>query len=206
MKRFGLWLFDWYNYIFDHKINPLRHIPDPTTRFFLMFYLSVAWSGAFALWAGSWYYFGGSVYAHLILLAMFFITIAIFVDAERKGHVWLIQLRNLEMNSADMEQQELFLNASPYVAQYDYSRLKPGRDKVFKFMGDDAWHTLSEISEATGRPEASVSAYLRDFRKEKFGSHIVDRRARSDRARGLWEYKLIRNNEYVERTRAEQSR
>ena len=54
MKRFGLWLFDWYNYIFDHKINPLRHIPDPTTRFFLMFYLSVAWSGAFALWAGSW--------------------------------------------------------------------------------------------------------------------------------------------------------
>ena len=54
MKKFGLWLYDWYNYIFDHKINPLRHIPDPTTRFFLMFYLSVAWSGAFALWAGSW--------------------------------------------------------------------------------------------------------------------------------------------------------
>tara|TARA_B100001063_G_scaffold190401_1_gene181233 strand:- start:363 stop:581 length:219 start_codon:yes stop_codon:yes gene_type:complete len=59
-----------------------------------MFYLSVAWSATFALWAGSWYYFGGSVYAHLILLAMFFITIAIFVDAERQGQQWLFELKN----------------------------------------------------------------------------------------------------------------
>jgi hypothetical protein len=93
MKNIGLWVYDWYTYIFDHNKNPLRHLPDPTVRFMLMFYLSVAWSATFALWIGSLYYFHGSVFAHLIVLAMLFFTASIFTDAERNGTQWLKTLR-----------------------------------------------------------------------------------------------------------------
>ena len=97
------------------------------------------------------------------------------------------------MKHININQQELFLNQSPYVPEYDFSRLKTARDKVYILMQDSKWRTLQEISFKIEAPETSVSAYLRDFRKEKFGSHIVDRRTRGTRARGLWEYKLIEN-------------
>jgi predicted transcriptional regulator len=37
--------------------------------------------------------------------------------------------------------------------------------RVIGCMADGAWRTLAEISAATGDPEASVSARLRDMRK-----------------------------------------
>lgn len=82
-----------------------------------------------------------------------------------------------------------------YVRKYDYARLKSQKDKIFMFMKDGIWRTLSEISKATGAPEASASACLRDFRKAKFGLHAVDLRPRGDRERGLFEYKLIVNKD-----------
>jgi len=93
----------------------------------------------------------------------------------------------------NIRQQDLFLNAAPYVIKYDFSRLKTARDKVYALMQDSKWRTLREISFATGSPEASASATLRDFRKAQYGMHIVDRRLRGGRNRGLWEYKLTEN-------------
>jgi len=60
---------------------------------------------------------------------------------------------------------------------------------IFEFMKDGNWHTLAEISEATGAPETSVSACLREFRKKRLGSHTVDLR----KSHGVWKYKLIIN-------------
>ena len=57
-------------------------------------------------------------------------------------------------------------------------------------MRDGAWRTLDEISVAVGAPPASVSARLRDLRKEKFGAHLVERRSRGERGRGLYEYRV----------------
>jgi hypothetical protein len=60
-------------------------------------------------------------------------------------------------------------------------------------MIDGDWHTLFEISDLTLAPAQSVSARLRDFRKTRYGAHIVDRRYV---ANGVWEYKLTqRGNE-----------
>ena len=47
--------------------------------------------------------------------------------------------------------------------------------------------TLAEISAATGDPQASVSARLRDLRKEKFGGYIVTRTYIAD---GIFTYAL----------------
>ena len=70
----------------------------------------------------------------------------------------------------------------------DGDRLRKQSSEVWGLMHDSKWRTLKQISKALGHPEPSVSARLRDFRKAKFGGHIVERRYVS---KGLWEYQLI---------------
>ena len=93
MKKLALRLYDAYTYIFDSNRNPLRHIPDPPSRLFIMIILATMWSGAFAIYLGSIFYFGISVAAHIVLLLMLFFTVAVFYDAEKNGSSWLLQLR-----------------------------------------------------------------------------------------------------------------
>lgn len=93
MKRLALKVYDFYKYIFDSKRNPLRHIPDPVSRFHIMVILATMWSFSFALFAGSIFYFGISLAAHVILLLMFFFTMAVFYDAEKNKSSWLLKLR-----------------------------------------------------------------------------------------------------------------
>jgi hypothetical protein len=90
MKKLGFWIYDLYNFFFDLKINPLRHIPNAFTQFILMFYLSVMWTAVFTFWAGNTIFYGiGSVAGHLVVLGAFFITALIFQDAEKNGHLWV---------------------------------------------------------------------------------------------------------------------
>ena len=93
MKVFALKVYDYYKYIFDSKRNPLRHIPDPVSRFWVMTVLAGMWSFTFAVYIGSMVYFGISLAAHAMLLFMFFFTMAIFYDAERSKSSWLLKLR-----------------------------------------------------------------------------------------------------------------
>ena len=93
MKRLGLWIYEAYQYIFDSSKNPLRHIPDPTSRMFIMTILAFMWSAAFAIYLGSIIYFGLSVAAHIVLILMFFFTVAVFYDAEKNNSSWLLKLR-----------------------------------------------------------------------------------------------------------------
>jgi hypothetical protein len=93
MKVFMLRLYGYYNYIFDSKKNPLRHIPDPVSRFYIMTILATMWSFAFAIYFGSIIYFGVSLAAHAILLLMFFFTMAVFYDAEKSKSSWFLKLR-----------------------------------------------------------------------------------------------------------------
>ena len=93
MKVFALKIYDYYKYIFDSKRNPLRHIPDPVSRFWVMTILAGMWSFTFAMYIGSMVYFGISLAAHAMLLLMFFFTMAIFYDAEQSKSSWLLKLR-----------------------------------------------------------------------------------------------------------------
>ncbi len=62
--------------------------------------------------------------------------------------------------------------------------------RVYRLMCDGQWRTLHEIAEATACLETAASARLRDFRKERFGRHTVERRRVPGR-RGLFEYRLL---------------
>lgn len=83
--------------------------------------------------------------------------------------------------------------------EHDLDRLSKQLGRVKALMGDGQWRTLQEIALATGDPESSVSARLRDCRKEKHGGFIVDRRCRGDRANGLFEYQLRNPNDEFRR-------
>ena len=71
----------------------------------------------------------------------------------------------------------------------DYARLNIQAADVWSVMTDRKWHTLSEIAKRTGHPEASVSARLRDFRKKRFGKHIVEAQRAPNGAQ--WIYRLV---------------
>jgi len=78
-----------------------------------------------------------------------------------------------------------------YQAKYDHKRLTGQIQRVFSLMQDGRWRTLQEIADTTHDPHASISAQLRHLRKERFGSHTVNRRARGERSRGLFEYQVL---------------
>ena len=79
-----------------------------------------------------------------------------------------------------------------YRPHFDYSRLNGQRRRVFVALSDGQWKTVPEIIALTGdRPHAAISTRIRDFRKEKYGSHTVECRRRGEEAVGLFEYRLI---------------
>ena len=82
-------------------------------------------------------------------------------------------------------------DGADYVDERDRPRLTGQILRVYECAAGEKWHTLREIADHTGDPEASVSAQLRHLRKEKFGSHDVQRRHRGDPARGLYEYRVV---------------
>jgi hypothetical protein len=75
-----------------------------------------------------------------------------------------------------------------YDRERDKTRLFRQLGDVKRAVIDGKWHTLPELSALTGHPEASVSARLRDLRKDKFGGYTVVREYVSD---GLWRYRMI---------------
>lgn len=82
-----------------------------------------------------------------------------------------------------------------YEPKHDFARLTGQIRDIYQCMKDKRWRTLDEIHQATGHPHASISAQLRHLRKVKFGENTVDKRSRGDRGNGLYEYRLIVNNE-----------
>lgn len=84
-----------------------------------------------------------------------------------------------------------------YDPAHDQRRLTGQILRVWDCMRDGRWRTLGEIAGHTGDPPASVSAQLRHLRKEKFGAHVVERRARGDRDIGLFEYRVLPHGQEV---------
>lgn len=69
----------------------------------------------------------------------------------------------------------------------DDGRLLRQLMRTWNAMIDGEWHTPEELEKRTGDRWASISARLRDFRKEKFGASEVDRRYVT---KGLYQYRL----------------
>lgn len=82
---------------------------------------------------------------------------------------------------------ETWFDGATYNHELDQKRLTKQINRVWQHMNDGVWHTLSSVSDALNLPEASISARFRDFRKERFGSHTIER---ARMCNGQWRYKL----------------
>ena len=75
----------------------------------------------------------------------------------------------------------------PDLEPEDHRRLGLQAETVLSIMRDGEWRTLRAIAHVAGAPEASVSARLRDLRKQKFGAWTVERK---NLGNGLWVYRV----------------
>jgi hypothetical protein len=82
-----------------------------------------------------------------------------------------------------------YFDGDTYEPELDQGRLATLLNRVHQHMLDGEWHTLAELARTCGGTEASVSARLRDLRKDRFGGNDV-RKRRSIEHDGLFEYRL----------------
>ena len=92
-----------------------------------------------------------------------------------------------------MKKKGMRFNGPDYVPVLDNARLSTQYVTIFNLMKDGEWRSLGEVDKITGHPEASISAQLRHMRKKRFGSHLVLKRRVGDPRDGLFEYRLIVN-------------
>lgn len=83
--------------------------------------------------------------------------------------------------------KKVAFDGATYDAEQDHARLRGQLGRVKLLMRDSKWRTLSEIAQETGGSEASVSARLRDLRKEQYGAHIIERERVEG---GLYRYRM----------------
>jgi hypothetical protein len=71
-----------WRFVFDHRISPLRHIPDVSTRHLILQILGWMWASAFCLSIGSYAFVGFSIVMHSALIAAAAMTVATYTTAQ----------------------------------------------------------------------------------------------------------------------------
>src|ERR1035437_8053530 len=84
---------------------------------------------------------------------------------------------------------ETAFEGETYVPALDHKRLTGQLERVFIAMSDGQWHSLDWLAVQANGTEASVSARLRDMRKSKYGSRVIDRRRVG--MSGLFQYRMV---------------
>ena len=78
-----------WNFIFDHNVGPLRHIPDARVRHWVLQALGFMWAVSFAIAIGSYTFLAASIVGHAVLIAAAAITIGTFTAAAKKPKLFL---------------------------------------------------------------------------------------------------------------------
>ena len=73
-----------WNFVFNHKVSPLRNIPDVAMRHHVLQALGLMWAVAFSVAAGSYTFLAASVVGHTVLFAAAAITVTTWTAASAK--------------------------------------------------------------------------------------------------------------------------
>ena len=79
-----------WNFVFDHEVSPLRHIPDVAIRHYVLQALGLMWAVAFAVATGSYTFMAASVVGHVVLIAAAAITVATWTAATAKPELFAL--------------------------------------------------------------------------------------------------------------------
>jgi hypothetical protein len=77
-----------WNFIFNHEVSPLRHIPDIAVRHYVLQALGLMWAVSFSLAIGSYTFFAASLLGHTVLIAAAAITVATLTAATKKPQLF----------------------------------------------------------------------------------------------------------------------
>jgi hypothetical protein len=83
-----IFVYGW-NFVFDHEVSPLRHIPDVAMRHYVLQVLGLIWAVAFAVAVGSYTFLAVSVIGHTVLIAAAAITVATWTAATAKPKLFV---------------------------------------------------------------------------------------------------------------------
>lgn len=81
----------YWNFVFNHKVSPLRHIPDVAVRHYVLQALGLMWALAFAVATGSYTFMAASVIGHTVLIAAAAITVLTWTAASLKPELFLVE-------------------------------------------------------------------------------------------------------------------
>ena len=81
-------IFCW-DFVFNHRVSPLRHIPDVAIRHYILQVLGLMWAVAFAVAAGSYTFMAVSIIGHTVLIAAAAITVMTWTAATVKPEMFV---------------------------------------------------------------------------------------------------------------------
>ena len=81
IRRFVVFCWD---FVFNHEVSPLRHVPDIAIRHYILQALGLMWAVAFSVAIGSYSFMAVSVIGHTVLIAAAAITVATWTVATTK--------------------------------------------------------------------------------------------------------------------------
>jgi len=88
-----------WNFVFNHKVSPLRHIPDVAIRHYVLQALGIMWAAAFSAAVGSYTFFAVSVVGHAALIAAAAITVATWTAATMKPKLFIRESKQSDQDS-----------------------------------------------------------------------------------------------------------
>jgi hypothetical protein len=81
-----------WNYVFNHEISPLRHVPDVATRHMILQVLGWMWAVSFSAAIGSYTLLPASLIGHIFLIAAAAITVATYTAATKMPELFKSKL------------------------------------------------------------------------------------------------------------------
>ena len=78
-----------WDFIFNHEVSPLRHIPDINVRHMTLQVLGWMWAISFSLAIGSYTVLAVSLIGHIILISALAITVATYTTATLRPKTFL---------------------------------------------------------------------------------------------------------------------
>ena len=101
-------IYNSWNSIMDHNMNPLRNIPDLNTRHMVMQVLAWMWCIVFSMYFSSMWMFGITAIAHIIVIAAIAVTVGTFAVA--KNNPSLFNLRTDGYHSVSRTRGHMWIN------------------------------------------------------------------------------------------------
>ena len=78
-----------WDFVFNHEVSPLRHIPDVAIRHYVLQALGLMWAAATAMAVGSYTFLAISVIGHTVLIAAAAITVTTWTAATAKPELFV---------------------------------------------------------------------------------------------------------------------